>query len=115
MKSCSNCQDENFCYYPGGAPTNHFCDNWSPSDKYKAQQYDEHFSTGTCINKMENLSQKACSQCKNLEQCVKTAVLRPKSEIRCIHFGYIKKVVEDCIDNAIIKITNSLITYPEEN
>ncbi len=112
MKSCSNCQDENYCYHPGGAPSNHSCDNWSPSDKYKAQQYD---GTGICINKMVNLSQEACSQCKDLEKCVTTAVLHPKLEIKCIHFGYIKKVVEDYIDNAIIKIANSLITYPEEN
>ena len=63
---------------------------------------------------MENFSQKACSQCKSLETCVTTAVLHPGSEIRCIHFGYIKKVVEDYTNNAIIKIANSLITYPEE-
>lgn len=116
MKNCCNCQDENFCYYPGGAPSNNCCDNWSPSDKYKAQQYDEYFSTGTsCMGKVMNLSQEACSQCKDLEKCVTTAVIHPKSEIRCIHFGYIKKVTEDCINNAIMKIAKSLITYPEEN
>lgn len=63
---------------------------------------------------MENLSQAACSQCKELEKCVTTAVCNPEQQIRCIHFGYIKKVTEDYTNNAIIKIANSLITYPEE-
>lgn len=60
-------------------------------------------------------SQKVCSQCKDLEKCVTTAVIHPKSEIRCVHFGYIKKVTEDYISNSIMKIAKSLITYPEEN
>ena len=64
---------------------------------------------------MEINSQKVCSQCKDLERCVTTAVLNPKSEIRCIHFGYIKKVTEDYTNNSIIKIAKSLITCPEEN
>ena len=64
---------------------------------------------------MEINSQEVCSQCKDLEKCVTTAVIHPKSEIRCIHFGYIKKVSEDYMNNMIIKIANSLITYPEEN
>lgn len=59
MRSCSNCQDENFCYYPGGAPSNNSCDNWSPSDKYKAQQYDERFNTGF-MNHIEILDCKYC-------------------------------------------------------
>jgi hypothetical protein len=64
---------------------------------------------------MEINSQEVCSQCKDLEKCVTTAVIQPKSEIRCVHFGYIKKVTEDHISNSIIKIAKSLITYPEEN
>lgn len=64
---------------------------------------------------MEINSQEVCSQCKDLEKCVTTAVIHPKSEIRCIHFRYIKKVTEDYMNNMIIKIANSLITYPEEN
>lgn len=60
MKSCSNCQDENFCYYPGGAPSNNSCDNWSPSDEYKAQKYDEYLSAGTYINNLELLDCKYC-------------------------------------------------------
>jgi hypothetical protein len=63
---------------------------------------------------MEINSQEVCYQCKNLEECVTTALLRPKLEIRCIHFGYIKKVTEDYINNEIMKIAKSLITYPEE-
>lgn len=115
MKSCNNCQDKNFCYYPGGAPSNHSCGNWSPSDQYKAQRYDECFSTGACINNMETNSQEVCSQCKDLEKCVTTAVLHPGSKIRCIHFGYIEKVTEDYTNNVIMKIAKELITYPEEN
>ena len=64
---------------------------------------------------MEINSQEVCSQCKDLEECVTTAVCNPELEIKCIHFGYIKKVSEDYINNAIIKIAKSLITYPEEN
>lgn len=59
MKNCCNCQDENFCYHPGGAPSDHCCDNWSPSDKYKAQQYDEYFSPGY-MNQIELLDCKYC-------------------------------------------------------
>ena len=44
MASCSNCQDANYCYYPGGAPTDHSCGNWSPSIEYKAQQYDKGYN-----------------------------------------------------------------------
>lgn len=64
---------------------------------------------------MEINSQEVCSQCKDLERCVTTAVLNPRLKIRCIHFGYIEKVTEDYINNAIMKIANELITYPEEN
>jgi hypothetical protein len=63
---------------------------------------------------MEINSQEVCSQCKDLEKCVTTAVIQPKSEIRCVHFGYIKKVTEDYISNVIMKIAKELITYPEE-
>jgi hypothetical protein len=60
-------------------------------------------------------SQKVCSQCESLEKCVTTAVCNPELQIKCIHFGYIKKVTEDYTNNEIIKIAKSLITYPEEN
>lgn len=63
-------------------------------------------------------SQKVCSQCKDLEKCVTTAVLNPRIQIKCIHFGYINKASEDYmkkVQDEIIKIKNELITYPEEN
>lgn len=48
MHSCANCKDANYCYYRGGAPSNHSCDNWSPSIAYKAYLYEqEHKSTST--------------------------------------------------------------------
>jgi hypothetical protein len=67
---------------------------------------------------MEINSQEVCSQCKDLERCVTTAVFNPRTQIRCIHFGYINKASEDYmkkVQDEIIKIKNSLITYPEEN
>lgn len=65
---------------------------------------------------MEINSQKVCSKCDNLEQCVTAAVLRNETQIKCIHFGYVKKVSDDYIDkfkDEIIKIRNELIGYEE--
>lgn len=65
---------------------------------------------------MEINSQEACSQCKDLKKCVTTAVIHPGMQIRCIHFGYINKASEDYmkkVQDEIIKIKNSLITYKE--
>ncbi len=44
MVSCAECKDANFCYYPGGAPRDYSCDNWAPSNDYKAREYDKRYS-----------------------------------------------------------------------
>lgn len=65
---------------------------------------------------MEINSQQVCSKCESLERCVTTAVLNSEVQIRCVHFGYVKKVSDDYIDrfkDEIIKIRNELIDYEE--
>lgn len=42
MKSCANCKDANYCYYPGGAPSNHSCSNWGPGNSYNTHIYDQY-------------------------------------------------------------------------
>lgn len=50
MNSCADCEDANFCYYPGGAPDDYSCDNWSPSIAYKARLYDERYNFGRYVD-----------------------------------------------------------------
>ena len=66
---------------------------------------------------MELNSQQVCSQCKNLEECVKTAVLSSELVIKCVHFGYVKKVSDNYmarVEDEIIKIRNELIGIEED-
>ena len=65
---------------------------------------------------MEINSQQVCTKCESLERCVTTAVLNSEVQIRCIHFGYVKKVSDDYMkkfEDEIIKIRNELIGYKE--
>ena len=65
---------------------------------------------------MELNSQKVRSQCKNLEECVKTAVLSSELVIKCIHFGYVKKVADNYMarfEDEIIRIKNELVGIKE--
>ena len=65
---------------------------------------------------MEINSQQVCSQCESLERCVTTAVLNTELQIRCIHFGYVKKVSDDYMarfEDEIIKIRNELVGIEE--
>lgn len=65
MVSCRDCQDANFCYYPGGAPNNYSCDNWSPSNDYKACQYDECNNYCKYMPEQNNKTNKLCKKCEN--------------------------------------------------
>lgn len=63
---------------------------------------------------MEINSQQVCAKCESLERCVTTAVFNTEAQIRCIHFGYVKKVADNYMDkfkDEIIKIKNELIGY----
>lgn len=65
---------------------------------------------------MENLSQKVCADCNNLDECVKTAVCHPGTQIKCIHFGYIRKASDDymtMLKNEFDKFMKKLIGMEE--
>lgn len=56
---------------------------------------------------MEIISQQACEKCVCLGKCVDAAMYHPEWQIKCVHFGYVTKQVNDltntieCIDNLI--------------
>ena len=55
---------------------------------------------------MEIISQQACEKCTCLDKCVDTAMYHPEKQIRCVHFGYVKRQMDEFI--------NELINIPEE-
>ena len=55
---------------------------------------------------MEIISQQACEKCQCLGKCVDAAAYHPEWQIKCVHFGYITKQVNE-FENTI----NSLSEY----
>jgi hypothetical protein len=47
---------------------------------------------------MEIISQQACEKCHSLERCIETAMYHPEQQIRCVHFGYVTKQVNELVD-----------------
>lgn len=56
---------------------------------------------------MEIISQQACEKCACLGKCVDAAMYHPEWQIRCVHFGYVTKQVND-LTNAIERIDDLL-------
>ena len=55
---------------------------------------------------MEIISQQACEKCACLGKCVDAAMYHPEWQVRCVHFGYVKRQMDELI--------NELISIPEE-
>lgn len=56
---------------------------------------------------MDIISQQACEKCGSLEKCVSIAMYNPEQQIRCVHFGYVTKQVNELTNT----ITNELAQY----
>lgn len=59
---------------------------------------------------MEIISQQACEKCSSLERCISTAMHNPELQIRCVHYGYVTKQVNDLV-NTINTQFNEYIDY----
>lgn len=47
---------------------------------------------------MDIISEQACEKCISLGKCIDTAMYKPEQQIRCVHFGYVKKQVNGLVD-----------------
>ena len=56
---------------------------------------------------MEIISQQACEKCACLGKCVDAAMYHPDWNVKCVHFGYVAKQVND-LTNAIERIDDLL-------
>lgn len=56
---------------------------------------------------MEIISQQACEKCACLGKCVDAAMYHPEWQVRCVHFGYVTKQVND-LTNTIERIDDLL-------
>lgn len=54
---------------------------------------------------MEIISQQACEKCHSLGRCIETAMYHPELQIRCVHFKYITKQVNELTDTINNKFT----------
>ena len=56
---------------------------------------------------MEIISQQACEKCACLGKCVDAAMYHPEWQVRCVHFGYIKKQMNELTN----ELENGLANY----
>lgn len=56
---------------------------------------------------MDIISQQACEKCASLEKCISTAMYNPEVQIRCVHFGYVTRQVNELVNT----INNELSEY----
>ena len=56
---------------------------------------------------MEIISQQACEKCACLGKCVDAATYHPEWQVRCVHFGYIKKQMNELTS----ELENGLANY----
>lgn len=56
---------------------------------------------------MEIISQQACEKCACLGKCVDAAMYHPELQIKCIHFGYITKQMNELTN----ELENGLANY----
>jgi len=66
---------------------------------------------------MEIISQQACEKCSSLGKCVSIAMYNPGQQIRCIHFGYVTKQVNELTDTINNKLTEYIdcLLWRKEN
>jgi hypothetical protein len=66
---------------------------------------------------MEIISQQACEKCCSLGKCFDTAMYHPEQQIRCVHFGYITKQVNELTDTINNKFTEYIdcLLWRKEN
>ena len=56
---------------------------------------------------MEIISQQACEKCQSLKRCIETAMYNQEIQIKCVHFGYVTRQVNELTHT----ITNDLAKY----
>ena len=54
---------------------------------------------------MDIISQQACEKCGSLEKCVSFAMYNPEVQVKCVHFGYVVKQVNELTDTINNKFT----------
>ena len=56
---------------------------------------------------MDIISQQACEKCSSVEKCVFTAMYHPGHQMRCVHFGYVARKVNELTNTT----TNEFAKY----
>ena len=58
---------------------------------------------------MDIISEQACEKCTSLKRCIETAMYHPELQIRCVHFRYITKQMNELTNTLENGLANYLI------